>query len=62
MLSNGNYLNLYDIIYDKPQSHIIQKVDNLYYAFYTDDWQGPIELHGLKDKPTRFTIMRMRKI
>jgi alpha-galactosidase len=50
MLSKGNYLNLYDVIYDKPESHVIQKNENYYYAFYADEWQGPIELRGLEDK------------
>ncbi|MCA1759874.1 MAG: alpha-galactosidase, partial [Bacteroidales bacterium] len=50
MLSKGNYLNLYDIVYDKPESHIIQKGKIYYYAFYADDWQGEIELRGLETK------------
>lgn len=50
MLSKGNYLNLYDIIYDKPESHVIQKEKNFYYAFYADEWQGPVELRGLENK------------
>ena len=49
-LSKGNYLNLYDIIYDKPESHVIQKNENFYYAFYADEWQGIIELRGLTNK------------
>lgn len=53
MLSKGNYLNLYDIVYDKPESHIIQKGENYYYAFYADNWQGQIKLRGLKDKNYR---------
>lgn len=50
MLSKGNYLNLYDIVYDKPESHVIQKEKNFYYAFYADEWQGPVELRGLENK------------
>jgi alpha-galactosidase len=50
MLSKGDYLNLYDIVYDKPESHVIQKGENYYYAFYAKEWQGTIELRGLKDK------------
>ena len=53
MLSKGTYLNLYDIIYDKPESHVIQKDDNFYYAFYAGKWQGSIELRGLKEKTYR---------
>jgi alpha-galactosidase len=50
MLCEGNYMNLYDIVYDKPESHVIQKGDQLYYAFYADKWQGPIELRGLSNQ------------
>lgn len=49
MLSKGTYLNLYDVIYDKPETHLISKGDTLYYAFYADDWKGDIELRGLKE-------------
>lgn len=54
MLSKGNYLNLYDIIYDKPEAHVIQKGDNFYYAFYADKWQGPIQLRGLANQ--KYTV------
>lgn len=47
MLSKGNYLNLYDVIYDIPETHVIQKGDALYYAFYQKEWEGEIELRGL---------------
>lgn len=50
MLSKGNYLNLYDVIYDTPESHVIQKGDRFYYAFYAKEWNGPIELRGLENK------------
>jgi alpha-galactosidase len=49
MLSKEEYLNLYDIAYDKPETHVIQKGDTLYYAFYADSWNGSIELRGLKN-------------
>jgi alpha-galactosidase len=49
MLPEGNYLGgLYDIGYDKPDGHVIQKNDTLFYAFYNPDWKGPIELKGLE--------------
>ncbi len=41
--------NLYDIGYDKPEAHAIQKNDTLYYAFYGDNYTGSIELRGLKN-------------
>jgi alpha-galactosidase len=50
MLSKGTYLNLYDIIYDKPESHVISKNNNFYYAFYEPEWTGSIELRGLENK------------
>lgn len=50
MISKGNYLgDLYDIGYDKPETHVIQKNDTLFYAFYSPEWSGEIELRGLKD-------------
>ncbi|NOY37292.1 MAG: hypothetical protein GXO83_06920 [Chlorobi bacterium] len=54
MLCKGDYLNLYDIIYDKPESHVIRKGDTLYYAFYADEWHGDIELRGLEAK--KYTV------
>lgn len=47
MLSKGNYLNLYDVVYDIPETHVIQKTDTLYYAFYAENWTGTLELRGL---------------
>ena len=47
MLSKGIYLNLYDVIYDTPESHVIQKGETFYYAFYQKEWEGEIELRGL---------------
>ena len=53
MLSKGIYLNLYDIVYDKPETHVINKGENYYYAFYAKEWNGRIELRGLKDNNYR---------
>jgi alpha-galactosidase len=51
MLPAGNYLgSLYDIGYDKPEAHVIQKADTLFYAFYNRNWKGDIELRGLGNK------------
>ncbi len=50
MLSRGEYLgDLYDIGFDLPETHVIRKDQQLYYAFYAKHWTGPIELRGLKD-------------
>ena len=56
MLSKGEYLGgLYDIGFDKPETHAIKKGDTLYYAFYADNWKGTITLRGL-DSSKAYTI------
>ena len=48
MLPKGRYLGrLYDIGFDKPEAHVIERDGRLYYAFYAPSWTGPIELRGL---------------
>ena len=48
MLSKGEYLGeLYDIGFDKPETHAIRKQDTMYYAFYAPHWSGTVELRGL---------------
>ena len=50
MLSKEKYLGgLYDIGYDKPETHVIEKGQELFYAFYADTWNGEIEFRGLQD-------------
>lgn len=50
MLSREEYLgDVYDIGYDKPETHLIAKGDTLHYAFYADNWTGDIELRGMKE-------------
>jgi alpha-galactosidase len=49
MVSTGDYLNLYDMGWDMPESHVINKDGKMYYAFYADQWDGgEIELRGLE--------------
>jgi alpha-galactosidase len=49
-LSKGNYLGgLYDVGYDYPETHCIEKDGNLYYAFYNPQFIGNIELRGLDE-------------
>lgn len=49
MLPKGKYLgSLYDIGFDKPETHVIQKGNSLFYAFYADKFDGIIKLRGLK--------------
>ena len=50
MLSKADYLGgLYDIGYDKPETHAIRKGGKMYYAFYADSWDAPVSLRGLED-------------
>ena len=52
-LAKGQYIGaLYDLGYDRPEAHVIQKGDTLFYAFYADDFNGTIELRGLPAKKT----------
>jgi alpha-galactosidase len=54
-LPQGHYRgDLYDIGFDKPEAHVITKAGRVYYAFYADRWNGPIELRGLEDR--QYTI------
>lgn len=54
MLSKNEYRGeLYDIGYDIPETHVIQKGDTLHYAMYNKDWNGNIQLHGLEAKRYR---------
>lgn len=58
-LSEGQYLNLYDVIHDTPEGHVIAKGESLYYAFFTDTvgetYQGVVELRGLQAR-RRYTL------
>jgi alpha-galactosidase len=48
MLSRGEYLGtLYDIGFDKPETHAIRKDGSMYYAFFAPEWSGKITLRGL---------------
>jgi alpha-galactosidase len=50
-ISQGEYLNLYDIAYDKPEAHVIRKRDELFYAFFASFWNERIQLRGLDSRP-----------
>jgi alpha-galactosidase len=46
-LPNGVYRGeLYDIGFDKPECHAVEKSGRLYYAFYARHWNGPVALRG----------------
>jgi len=56
MLPAGIYLGgLYDIGYDKPEGHVINKGDTNFYAFYNPSWTGKIELRGL-DRDKKYQV------
>ena len=39
---------LYDIGFDKPETHVIEKAGRFYYAFYGRHFSGPVALRGLQ--------------
>lgn len=56
MLSKGTYLGgLYDIGFDKPETHVVTAGGKLHYAFYAKSWKGPIALRGLGSGRYRLT-------
>jgi alpha-galactosidase len=56
MLSRGEYLGvLYDIGFDKPETHAIRKDGRMYYAFYAPQWNGKVTLRGLGARSYRVT-------
>ncbi len=54
MLPKGTYRGeLYDLGFDRPETHAIEKDGRLHYAFYADAWSGPVELRGLEAQSYR---------
>jgi alpha-galactosidase len=54
MLSKGVYRGeLYDIGFDKPETHAIQTEEIMNFAFYAESWSGKIELRGLEKRKYR---------
>lgn len=48
MLANGVYRGeLYDIGFDKPEAHVVEKDGRLYFAFFAPRWDGSVEIRGL---------------
>jgi alpha-galactosidase len=48
LLPAGRYRGeLYDIGFDKPETHVVEKSGRLYYALYARAWSGPVNLRGL---------------
>ena len=53
-LPEGEYLGrLYDIGFDRPETHAIRKGGTLYYAFYAKRFHGAVPLRGLDALPYR---------
>jgi alpha-galactosidase len=56
MLSKGIYMGeLYDIGFDRPETHAIQKDNVMYYALYAPEFNGEIALKGLDNKSYKVT-------
>ena len=56
-LSDGEYLNLYDLAFDYPEGHAIRKENCIYYAFYAESldgvYNGRVILRGLGSRKYR---------
>ena len=44
----GTYLNLYHIVFDRPECHVVEKDGALYYGFFAPEFHGSLELRGLE--------------
>jgi alpha-galactosidase len=55
MISRCDYLNLYDIYYDQPETYVFRKNteqgETFYYSFFADDtsWEGKVQLRGMPE-------------
>jgi alpha-galactosidase len=48
LLPKGTYRGeLYDIGFDRPETHVVEKSGRLFYALYAQSFQGPVTLKGL---------------
>ena len=56
-LSSAEYVNLYDLAFDKPEVHVVRKGREMYYGIYADVWSRGrrIELRGL-DRETSYDV------
>jgi len=47
-LAEGRYRGeLYDLGFDKPETHVVEQGGALHYAFYAERWDGPVAFRGL---------------
>jgi alpha-galactosidase len=54
-LSEGEYLgSLYDIGFDRPETHVVRKARSLYYGFFAEHYTGTLHLRGLE--PGRYQL------
>ena len=54
-LAQGTYRGeLYDIGFDTPETHVVEKSGRFYYAFYAREFSGPVALRGLA--PGRYRL------
>jgi len=53
-LSQAEYVNLYDLAFDKPEVHVVRKGQEMYYGIFADVWsrRRPIELRDLDKEKT----------
>jgi len=56
-ISSGEYLNLYDLAFDKPEIHVVKKGNNLFYGIFADSVSKTesIQLRGL-DKDVEYSV------
>jgi len=56
-LARAEYVNLYDIAFDKPEVHVVRKGNELYYGIFAEAWPRSrrIELRGL-DKGVTYEV------
>ncbi len=56
-LSSAEYMNLYDLAFDKPEIHVVKKDDSLFYGIFADSVSvaGPVTLRGL-EKNTEYSV------
>ena len=59
-LADGEYLNLYDLAFDFPETHAIRKDGEIYYGFFChtleEQYASEIELRGL-DKTKTYQVL-----
>ena len=53
-LPRGTYRGeLYDIGFDKPETHAVESAGSLYFAFYAPSFSGSVALRGLQGRRHR---------